>query len=221
MKCPHCKAEWNIPGQKIVYENCPFCKKNLKVKGFGSADTLESVLLKIASSFGVETLKDGPKTLGFFLDLAPQLKKEHRLLSQFINANRESFEAIFSVRHRTESDQKIQYLKVRNKLVDEWAMQEDAAALVCKGYFCAVGISIHIEESGTRKPMQIPVAQQLGRSSVAIESKTVKPVIDKSNIAAILVSRKDLVGKLIRALKQLITNRTIDVQIESIEALEN
>ena len=168
MKCPHCKAEWNIPGQTIMPENCPFCAKKLVVKTSSTACTLEGVLLEIATSFGVDTLKDGRKTLSFFADLAPQLKKEQLILTHFLDANRENIEAIFAARSRTEAEQRILFLKILNKLVDEWAMREDAAALVCKGYFYAVGITIQYQENSS----QISSAASVNKTSPTVEGQS-------------------------------------------------
>ena len=142
MKCRYCKAEWNTPGQKAGPKNCPFCGKKLVAEAHNIPETLEDVLLEIVDSCGVDTLKDGRKTLGFFCDLAPQLKKERILLSHFINANSENIESIFAARTQSEAEQRILFLKILNKLIEEWAMREDAATAVCKSYFYAVGIAV-------------------------------------------------------------------------------
>ena len=141
VRCPYCKAEWNAPGEKVTPPKCPFCGKELVVKNDCARDTLDGVLLEIANSFGVDTLKDNRRTLALFCDLAPQLKKERILLAHFFDATRQNVEAIFCARFQTETEQKALSVKIYNKLVDEWAIQKDAAATICKGYFRAIGIS--------------------------------------------------------------------------------
>ena len=222
MKCPHCKAEWNIPGQTIMPENCPFCGKKLVVKTSSTAHTLEGVLLEIASSFGVDTLKDGRKTLSFFSDLAPQLKKEQLILSHFLDANRGNIENIFFARSQTEAEQKVLFLKLLNKLVDEWAMREDAAALVCRGYFSAVGISIHYEENSAVLKEKTVITQQADSGRTLNNTvQTSGSQHNKTNPPTLSMSNTTQTGGMSQTIQYSAPSGKIDTYAKYLKALED
>lgn len=137
MKCPSCSSEWKALPQMITsLENCPFCGKTLaSIKG-ETINTLESVLKQISSGYGLEPLRNGSQMVGYFTDLAPELKRECRMLKYFVDADGHA--ALFNARNADPSDQPIIMERTVRKMADEFLVAEDAARAVCEAYWIAV-----------------------------------------------------------------------------------
>ena len=56
-----------------------------------------AVLCQIASYYGMEALRNGHQLLGYFMDLAPKLKRECRMLKYFVDAGGHT--ALFNARN--------------------------------------------------------------------------------------------------------------------------
>ena len=137
MKCPSCSSEWKALPQMITsLENCPFCGKALaSIKG-ETINTLESVLKQISSDYGLEPLRNGSQMVGYFTDLAPELKRECRMLKYFVEAGCHT--ALFNTRDAGPADQQMSMDCAVQKMTDEFLIAEDAARAVCGAYWIAV-----------------------------------------------------------------------------------
>lgn len=137
MKCPHCGSEWNAsPMMANSLQSCPFCQKSLASDSGKKSDNLESVLCQIASDFGLKSLEDGHQLLGYFTDLAPNLKRECRMLKYFVDAGGHT--ALFNMRNDSSADWRLTMEHIVRKLVGEFVVSEDAAREVCEAYWSAV-----------------------------------------------------------------------------------
>lgn len=156
MKCPHCSSEWAVSHQvRGDVKQCPFCGQKLDSPKNERLDTLEAVLVQIVTDQGIESLYDGHRMIGLFTDLAPNMKRESRILKCFVDA--EGHKMLNEARNADLVDQRLSMKQTVRKMTDEFAVAEDAARLVCEAYWFAL----------TGKPMQSQTAKQLPSHSKA------------------------------------------------------
>lgn len=82
MKCNNCGSEWSANASYSQIRNCPFCGCSLIKRISPDVDLeLSSVIKQIIAQFGEEIILQKQKFISIFGDLAPQLKKEKKILS--------------------------------------------------------------------------------------------------------------------------------------------
>ena len=128
MKCTHCNSEWNSANPVT---SCPFCGKPLTVKP-SAQPTMESVLEKIRDRIGVEALENNKKMLSCFADLAPQLKRERRVLQYFAECN--GPELLYRTRNQTEAEQIRIMGQIVHKMNYDLLINETIGRNVCETY---------------------------------------------------------------------------------------
>ncbi len=175
MKCPNCGAEWQLPPTvKVQLNKCPFCGSSLTSMLPSSLETISDVLIAICDRFGIESLREGAKTVAIFSDLAPHLKKERVLLSYLIQLNGHT--KLLSMIGQDRATQMASFKGVVKSLTDDLFVAESAAESVCKAFTSAIGISIVVETprptstaqsngASTREVSQGAVTHQSARTS--------------------------------------------------------
>jgi len=147
MKCPHCESQWNIStGLQMTVQVCPFCGKSLTPQP-GENNTMEGVLCSIREYYGMEALKNGRIVLSYFRDLAPKLKRERKMLSEFVDAGGPGI--LFPVVKKSAQEQQVAMEKVLLCLTDEQLMAEVYARTVCNTYFSVIGGSVTVSQQDT------------------------------------------------------------------------
>ena len=143
MKCLNCSSEWKaLPQMMASQKHCPFCGKTLSSIKVKTANTLESVLRQISLDYGLEPLRNGSQMVGYFIDLAPDLKREYRMLKYFVEAGGHT--TLFNARNVGSEERRQSMEHTVRKLVGEFVVAEGAARLVCEAYLAAVtGSSMH------------------------------------------------------------------------------
>ena len=140
MKCPNCLAEWQLPEQSNTsLETCPFCGGSLRMEPV-TMDTIDGVLEEMIRRFGVDILRNGPRMVAVFTDLAPQLRKERILLTYLIQSdgNRKLLDAV----QMPSSRQRAEYQRVVQHLTEERFIARNAAENICCCFLKAVGVTI-------------------------------------------------------------------------------
>ena len=178
MRCPSCNASWQLPpSTKTQLSACPFCGAALIAKLSFTSKSISDVLLEICNQFGIESLRDGSKTVAIFSDLAPHLKKERILLSYLIQLNGHT--KLLSMVGQESSTQVHIYNGVVKSLSEELFISKTAAKHVCVEFSKAIGVNISLEISDlkesaiphptdTASPLQSATKQQFVRISGAV-----------------------------------------------------
>ena len=137
MKCPHCQSEWKVSaGLGVTVQECPFCRKSLLPQP-GAVDTMEGVLCSIRDVYGMNTLKSGKIMLSYFKDLAPKMKKERKMLAEFIDAG--GPDTLFAAVKKPEGEQRIAVEKLILCLTEDHLMADSFARTVCTTYLTVIG----------------------------------------------------------------------------------
>lgn len=126
MKCSNCNAEWT--GTAPI-NFCPFCGNRLPA---AKNDTLYSVLKTIRDQFGVETLANAKRVRSIFTDLAPQLKREQRLLDYL--ADCEGGSVLADASKRSPSERATAVNRLVNQMHNDLLVEESAAKQICQTY---------------------------------------------------------------------------------------
>lgn len=138
MKCGNCKAEWSIGGVSVKpLLTCPFCGHTLVNKNDDQLSTFDGVLRAIISYCGVDGLRDGAKTLSMFRDLAPNLKREQKMYSYFIQSNGNVL--LLDALHTTRTEQQVCRHRVAHLMVENHLINESIAFEVCDAFWGALG----------------------------------------------------------------------------------
>lgn len=171
VKCSRCGHVRDVPGWSASQATCPGCGKHLETEIRSAAMTLEFVLAEIVQRFGADILRDGPRTIAMFSDLAPQLRKEKILLSYLIqgNGNIQLLEA-----HRLDAaGQRASYMKVVQYLTEEQFVAQSAAENVCLSFLNALGTRLDVTTSETPVTFSPP-----GGNTQAPEKTTIRTYSD-------------------------------------------
>lgn len=98
---------------------------------------LKELLKTIVSSKGIEWVRDGRKTLSMLMDLAPDLKREHKMFSYFIQSG--GIELLLNVLRASRTEQRICRHRVIHNMVESQLIKEDVAIEVCDAFWIAIG----------------------------------------------------------------------------------
>ena len=143
MKCNKCGSEWKVnPSISFSETKCPFCGSPLasEKKKF---ETLEDVLVEIRDSYGMRILGDENKLIAYFVDLAPQLRKQMRLISDFVKIDGPA--RITEIQNDSFDDQYSCISRLIKEMNEEFFLDEKACRMICGAFYFAV-TGKHIDE---------------------------------------------------------------------------
>ena len=138
MRCNHCKAEWTVSeeiAKKLV--NCPFCGQSLLPPKPVTPETLTDALVLIADRYGMDTLRDGYRTVALFLDLAPGLRREKTMLSYLVQVNGHT--DLIKGLQADPAEQTILLGKAASRMVDNCLIAQSLAEEICRSFWQAIG----------------------------------------------------------------------------------
>lgn len=132
--CNHCSGIWFTEQSSTNnIKVCPFCgeaiRRNIEITSF---DTLEKVLYKALQNSG-STAFDNPNFLiSFMMDLAPEMRKEIRILSKSLTA--ECLKAVKTVFESSTDSIEVNISKLKYHLVEDEGLSDSWAELICSTY---------------------------------------------------------------------------------------
>lgn len=133
MKCRHCQSEWNVAkDMALSFTNCPFCGKPLS-EAPRKLETMEDVLRAILAEQGRDAMKNGKLVLSMYKDLAPQQKRNQKMLAYFVEAGGPT--TLFAALQSGPADRKTSLQRVVHKMVNDLIVEEKAARSVCSLYW--------------------------------------------------------------------------------------
>ncbi len=186
MKCYNCKAEWNVSAaMSASIKSCPFCGSDLAPKSDGEITTLQDVLKAIIAHGGLNSLRNGGRSLAMFSDLAPKLRKERTLYSYLVQCEGNSI--LLDVLNKSRPEQLAARGKLIQRMVDDFLLSEAVARQACDSFWDAIGGTAFEENTSTPKtetpvlaPQKLPTQHQ--KSYPSTNSRVApsnKPVVEK------------------------------------------
>lgn len=155
MKCIHCGSEWNVsPGLSVSITNCPFCGKSLLPEK-KQLNTVEDVLVEINRLFGVSVLADETKLVAYFSDLAPQLSRQRRILSYFVECG--GPKKIVAVLNSSDDERSVCIKQIVREMKDEMYIEEAASQMICESFLFAVS-GRRVNEISTVSAPKVPLS---------------------------------------------------------------
>ena len=151
MKCNNCKAEWNVPAaMSASIKTCPFCGADLAPKPDGEINTLQDVLKAIIAHGGLNSLRNGGRSLAMFSDLAPKLRKERTLYSYLVQCEGNSI--LLDVLNKSRPEQLAVRGKLMQRMVDDLLLSEAVARQACDSFWEAIsGSSLNVVPLAEKK----------------------------------------------------------------------
>ena len=135
MKCTNCQAEWTPPVRSsVLLITCPFCGASLIKEKAGSS--LENTLQTIYEQIGEAGMRNGNRLISYFLDFAPSMKKEAKMLSLFVKCGGNT--TLLDVKKSNGSEVKAAAERVVFKMTEE-LMAEEHCKMICAAYCFAIG----------------------------------------------------------------------------------
>lgn len=131
-------------------------------------NSVGKVIRKIIDDCGERKLLDNQKTLGLFLDLAPQMHNEEKLLRVFLE--RDGARKLLEVKHASAREQEACMRSLADDLQKNCYLQEKAAQHICTEFFWAVS-GRRWEFPKTSAPVVRPHRNLDIRRSVTIREK--------------------------------------------------
>lgn len=137
MQCKFCGAQWTLAkGMTMRGTQCPFCGKTLTPeKTLPPAGIAEAFSL-IARNYGVEILRDRKKAVPYFMDLAPSLRRELKLVEEFYQCD--GSPTLFGALSLSLEEQAKRRQLIIQRMVDECYLNERASELVCVAFWNAI-----------------------------------------------------------------------------------
>ena len=166
MKCNHCGSQWSVTAEVMAkMTNCPFCGELLQTEEKQNLTTLEGTLRFIISRYGVDSLRNGSRTLAMLGDLSPNLRKERILLGYLIQYDNHI--RLLELRQEKPEQQVVVYRKVVQTLQDEQMIAQAAAEEVCLQFLQALDVTLAVEQNLTA-----PVPQPLQKAPAPPKADT-------------------------------------------------
>ena len=138
MKCYNCKAEWNVSAaMSASIQICPFCGVDLVLKPDNEIRSLQDVLRAIIAHGGLNTLRNGKRSLAMFSDLAPNLRKEKTMFSYLVQV--EGNKVLFDALHESKSEQLILRRRIVQNMVETFLVTETIAFTACDSFWEVIG----------------------------------------------------------------------------------
>lgn len=151
MICEKCKSEWNTPRSFYQSNKCPFCGATLIESK--SQDTMENVVKQIFEQFGSEILLDKNKFLAIFVDYAPKMKKERKMLAIALDEGVAKFFV-----NCAECDRETNVDKARKSMNP--IMSETAVDTVIQSLIFALGWKLELQKSALQNMNHYQLVQQ-------------------------------------------------------------
>lgn len=190
MKCPHCKAQWQLPADyNIKKTKCPFCDGNL-YEELQEVYTTERVLQEIVSRFGVDILLDHDELMKTFSILAPNLEKERQgLLLYYACCDIDKFLGL-----KTASCEVVE--TVRANQIEKMAI---ITREICDAILSAIGIS---------RTEQEYISQTVDYEYIDIGNNTIEVTAFKGEIPSRIVFPSHIDGKQVVSIGSTILGST-------------
>lgn len=136
MKCVHCGCEWTLASGVSAPSKCPFCGEQL-TRGDAppSLATMEEALKYIAETYGAEILRDGQKLIAYFVDLVPRLRREQKLLRDFVQCNGNT--QLMDVLPLSDAKKRQEWVRLTQYMENEMWINRDGVSLVCESFWNA------------------------------------------------------------------------------------
>ena len=132
MKCNNCGSEWSASSKYSQISSCPFCGSSLmNIETSSKEITMSKIIKLIFQQFGIDIILQKNKFLSIFLDYAPKLKKEKKILYVALDENVADFFVNCEIEERETNIQ-----KARRKM--DWLMSESAIDLVISSFIDAL-----------------------------------------------------------------------------------
>ena len=132
MKCNNCGSEWSVNTKYSQISSCPFCGASLiKIETSSKETTMMETMKLIFQQFGIDIILQKSKFLSIFMDYAPRLKKERKILSVALDENIADFFVNCEI-----EDRKTNIQKAKRKM--NMIMSESAIALVISSFIDAL-----------------------------------------------------------------------------------
>lgn len=116
----------------------------------GVTDAMVQILAQIAEQFGTQTLADGKRTVAFFADLAPEMPRERRLLTIFVDYGGHS--VLLAAVRASKAQQKTAMERLVRDMMEDLFLTETAARTVCDAFWTALTGERRSGEETAAKP---------------------------------------------------------------------
>ena len=154
MKCNNCGSEWSVNTKYSQISSCPFCGVPLtRAENFSKEATISETMKLIFQQFGSDIILQKNKFLSIFVDYAPRLKKEKKILSVALDENIADFFVNCEVGEREPNIQKAR--RAMNLI-----MSESAINLVISSFTDALGWNTSELDSNCTKVDDIVLSEE-------------------------------------------------------------
>lgn len=163
MKCNTCNAQWDTPANAGTTQKfCPFCGATLEESTQHKPNSLFGVLSAMYDQYGIELLSDSHRLLAYFVDLAPQLKKEKQLLQHFLSC--EGNTKLINALKLPETDQRKTVNQLLLHMTDVMFISEKVSSLVIDSFWQAIGGKSYFENSAGQLSAEVTPSYTSGLS---------------------------------------------------------
>ncbi|MGM9773077.1 MAG: hypothetical protein ACI3YU_10615 [Segatella copri] len=161
MKCVKCKTQLNdFECNAIIPNVCPSCGASLMIDNCLEMETMEDTLRIMVQRYGIDLLRDATRTIGYFSDLAPLLKKEKKMLQCLLSC--EGHVSLINALVVSKSEQRKTMQRIILKMTDEMFVSKEIAEATVMSFWTAISGEKVISLS----PQAIPTVMQKKRSIV-------------------------------------------------------
>lgn len=132
MKCVKCKAHLDeFENTTTIPKVCPSCSASIMMDNSVEMETMQETLTIMIQRYGMDLLKDSSRTMAYFIDLAPSLKKEKQMLQYLLSCGGNTTLIDALVVSRPEQEKIIRRLLL--KMTDEMFVSKEIAeaAIIC------------------------------------------------------------------------------------------
>jgi hypothetical protein len=159
MQCKKCNSTWETNlSISASLARCPFCGESLAdedANGVKTFDNSKDVLNHIADTYGIDCLLDGSRLINIFIDYAPQLKKEKKLLRVVFEEGAASI--LKGHLNSRQADKEIAFKQAVARLTDDAFIAPEAAENIVREFATALGWKL---STPTREPQRQPTTRR-------------------------------------------------------------
>lgn len=147
MKCAKCKAHLDeFENSARIPTVCPSCGTDLITDNSVEMETLEETLTVMVQRYGMDLLKDSTRTMAYFIDLAPSLKKEKQMLQYLFSCGGNA--SLIDALAVSEAEQEIIIRRLHLKMTDEMFLSKEIAETAVMSFWTVI--------SGKKAPTLLP-----------------------------------------------------------------